>query len=346
MSREGAANWPAWQALIWGQLVDKQYDHAFKRLAEFAGIVQQAEKPDEISETQRSTALWIGQILESVVRCDDSKKLRDLVDDPESRLREVLGEVLANSLEDGREVIRERENESAGGSDEAQGTLEQTRNRRKQEQAAALDKDLAGVKKSKESAAKTADEWKTWLDDALAKFDKQLDQLERSYRDLDKQATASMEAYTNTGRAVTAYSISPLPGMNLLELRNQMETYRMQYNLTAGRMSEVSQQAAQTVEQRTAAVDRYQEATGQIVQKNAQLDKWSSRMNDKKKKLVAKKPAAKTGPVDKPTPADKKQQRALRIFLPLDMEGQRDRLLDTFKSPEKAASDRTDAAGK
>lgn len=344
VKRGDAPWWPAWQALIWAQFVDKRYDQGFKTLEEFAGIVGQAEKPGEVSDKQRDAARWIGQFFESLLRCDELKKLREQVVGHEPSLREALGDELAESLEVGREAIREREVESGRGSDATYDSLEQTRKRRKQESADALDKNLEEAKKTKETAKKTTDEWKKWITDTLPKFDKQLAQLERNYQDLEKQATACQESYVNTGRLLTSFTISqPPPGTDVVQMRTQMEAARLQYNVLIGRMSDLSQQATLTIQQRAQAIEEYETATGDLVQKNAKLDKWTSRLNDKKQKLAAQKPGARAG---NKAHAEKNSHLSLKTFFPLDLEGQRDRLMASFGRLGEAGSDRAAGGGK
>jgi uncharacterized phage infection (PIP) family protein YhgE len=328
-----AANWPARQTLIWCQFVDKQYERGFESLDDFAARVKEAEKPDEPSEAQRSAALWIGQLLESLVRCDESKKLRDQVSESETRLAERLGSELSESFEAGREMVRERDAELGRYAEAASAESEKTKNRRKQEESEKLDKKADGIKETREIAARSAEEWKKSLDDALKKAEKQLGKLESDYQDLERQAAAHMEAYTNTGQLYTRYLIATPPGANLLEVRSQMESYRTQYNWTISRMSAVAQQATATMQERARAIADYEQATGQLVNENSKLDKWSARLNDQKKKLVEKAPPAKSGKAAKGTrPAlpEKKPPITLRTFLPFNLEHERDRLLESF----------------
>jgi hypothetical protein len=328
-----AANWPAWQALIWCQFVDKQYERGFQSLDHFAARVKEAARPDEPSEAQRSAALWIGQLLESLVRCDESKKLRDQVGEQEVLLMERLGSELSESVEAGREMIRERDAELGREAEAASAETEKSKKRRKQDESDKLEKKADGIKETRENAARSAEEWKKGLDDALSKSEKQLGKLESDYQDLERQAAAHMEAYTNTGQLYTRYLIATPPGANLLEVRNQMETYRSQYNWTISRMSAVAQQATVTMQERARAITDYEQATGQLVKENAKLDKWSARLNDQKKKLVEKAPAARPGKAAKGTRTaapEKKPPASLRTFLLFNLEHERDRLLASF----------------
>src|SRR4029453_17892969 len=101
-------------------------------------------------------------------------------------LLETFGDELSEEVEAGREAIRDREfalEQAAGG---ARQIADKERERRKQDKFSKIDKDLEGLGKAKEDAQKSAEEWKEWLDDTLAKADKQLGLLERDYKFLEQ----------------------------------------------------------------------------------------------------------------------------------------------------------------
>jgi hypothetical protein len=351
---EGPAGWRAWQALIWSRFVARENDEGFKDLDEFAAVVKKAGPSDGTSPEQRDAARWMGQLLESLVRCNESKKFREQVSDHEARLTEALGSELSEAVESGREFIRDREIELGREAEAASAEAAQSKKRRKQEEADSIAKKTTGIKETKENNAKSAEDWKKFLDETLEKTEKQLTKLETDYQDLDRQAATHMEAYNRSGQLFTRYLIAAPPGTNMLDLRNEMESYRAQYNATIARMSAVLAQATQIVEQRTQVTADYQKATGDIVKENAKLDKWSARLKDQKQKLEDDQPAgkvakgakaAKAKPA-KPAPADKKQQFTLKTFLPLDLERERDRLLESYAASKSGGEVEESHSGK
>jgi hypothetical protein len=281
----------------------------------------------------------MGQLIESLVRCDESKKFRELVSEREARLLEVLGSELSESVASGRELIRDREIELGREADAASAEAAQAKKRRKQDEADKIARKTTGIKETKENNAKSTEEWKKFLDETLEKTEKQLTKLETEFQDLDRQAATHMEAYTRSGQLYTRYIIAAPPGTNMLALRMEMEGYRAQYNATIAKMSAVLEQANQIVQQRSQVTADYQKATGDIVKENAKLDKWSSRLKDQKQKLVDDKPAVKgakaaKAKAAKPAPADKKQQFTLKTFLPLNLEHERDWILKSYMTPK------------
>ncbi len=341
--RSGAPYWPAWQAAIWSHLVDKQYEPGLKELVEFAEMVQNAEPPDDVSEAQRDAARWTGQVLEALTLTADSKKVHDLLAVYQMKVLKAFDDELAESLEAGRESVRDRAlalEEAAGA---ARNLADGKKERRKQEKTARLDKDLAGLGKAKQTTAKTAEEWKAWLDDLLARSDKQLGLLERDYRFLEQRAQSLTQSMILMGQEITALelalanqhpraanSIARQNGqMQLMQRQNQMLGYQMEYNDTLGRQQQIAEQANLAMHDRADAVKRYEAETGQLVSKNADLDKWTARLNGEKKKLTVQKPAAAAG---KKGAADKNQEFSLKSSVPLDFDIERDRLLASFAS--------------
>jgi len=214
---------------------------------------------------------------------------------------------------------------------------------RDQDKSEKIEKDLEGADKEKEDAKKSEAEWKKWLDDFLAGSDKQLGQLEKDYTFLDQRSQSLLQSYTLAGTQLTALQLSMNPqtlkNLNaqavnnlqeqLLACQNQMLGYQVEYNLTLGKMSDVSERGAQAMQLRAQGIKRYEAATGQLVKKKADLDKWTARMKTEKKKLTTQKQVAKKGV------AEKKQPLSLKTVMPLNLEQERDHLLASFSSTAK-----------
>jgi hypothetical protein len=347
--------WPAWQAAIWGHIVDKQYETGLKKLDEYAAVVQAAEKPDEISEAQREAARWIGQLIEALSRCADSKRIHDLLAAHQVQLLETFGDELSESVEAGRESIRDREFTLEQAAGTARQIADKEKERRKQDKSSKIDKDLEGLGKAKDDARKSAEEWKEWLDDTLAKADKQLGLLERDYKFLEQRAQSLMQSITLVGREITVLNLGistmnprttdPFTAQNvqfqLQQRQNQMFGYQLDYNATVGRMSDVAQQGNALAQQRSEAIERYEKETGQLVKKNADLAKWTARLKDEKQKLTVQKPAAKGG---KKAAGDKKQAFTLKNYLPLEFDVEKERVLTSLAPPPKDDEDGGKAA--
>ncbi|MBI3864427.1 MAG: tetratricopeptide repeat protein [Planctomycetia bacterium] len=349
VERDGNRFWPAWQALIWSQLSEKRYEQGLKQLVEFAGIVRQAEQADEISEAQREAARWIGQIVVAVSFADDSKRSDEVLAVHINEVLNAIGDDLWDELENGRDAITAREFAIGQSLGKARQNAEKNERVRKDRKNAQLEKGIEGAGKAKEDNEKSKEEWKTWLDDTLAGADKELGRLERDYKFLDQRAQSLQQSITLAGQELTAMELlissvnprtaNPLAMQNsqqqYLQRQNQYLSYQLDYNATVGRMSEVAQAGAQTTQQRADAVRRYERETGELVKKNAGLDRWAARLKNEKQKLAVQKPAGK-GP--KAAAADKKVQPSFKTIFPLDFAQERERLLASFSPPSKPAN--------
>jgi hypothetical protein len=358
LNHDDGRHWPAWQATIWAYLVDKQYEVGLKKLDEYATAVEAAEQPDEVSEAQRDAARWIGQLIEALSRCADTQKQHDLIAAHQVHLLDTFGDELSDAVDAGRDAIRDREftlEQSAGA---ARQVADREKERRRKDKTARLEKDLEGAGKAKEDAKKSAEEWKTWLDDNLAKADKHLGLLERDYKFLDQRAQSLNQSITLVGREITALEfglnrIDPVRNANpfvsqnalfqLQQRQNQMFGYQLDYNATVARQQQVAQQGAQANQERADIINRYETATGQLVKKNADLDRWTDRLKNEKQKLTVQKPAPIGG---RKAPADKKQTISLKTMLPLDFDVEKERVLASFAHPQKDDEEKVNVGGK
>ncbi len=344
--------WPAWQAAIWVHFLDKQYEAGLVRLTEYARIVQAAEKPNEVSEAQRHAARWIGQFIEALAVCTDSGKLHDLIARHEEQLLDAFGDELSEEVEAGRESTREREfalEEAAG---TARQAADRQKKRRTQEKESKLEKDIEGVGKARDDDKKNAEEWKQWLDETLTKTDKQLGLLERDYTFLQQRAQSLMQSITLAGPELTALNVQSTlerfpwrrPGLTDFQQRqNQMFGYQLDYNATIGRMQAVAQQGNFVAEQRAEAVLRYQTATGQLVQKDAGLDKWATRLKNEKQKLTVQKPSAQA---NNRAPAARKHEFSLKSYVPLDFDVEKRHVLASFSLLANVKGEASEPIGK
>jgi hypothetical protein len=339
LSRDGAAYWPAWQAAIWAHLADKQYEQGLKRLIEFAAIVKNAEPPDEISEAQREAARWVGQILEVLAQVPESRKFDDHLAKYQVKVLNVLGDQLSESLEEGRELIRDRRFELDHAAGIARRAADRKKALRHQYQSEQLEKGFKGAEQERDSVKKTEDEWEKELDEMLEVSEKQLKRLDRDYQFLEKKSQSIMQSYTLAGTQLTALNlnihpatsrnVSPQATFNLqqqiIATENQMLGYQQEYEETQGRMALVAQRGQQILRMRADAITRYQDATGDFIKKKADLGKWVARMKAEKQHLAAQLPATKK------TAAEKQQPFSLRSILNFDLEREKMQLLASFE---------------
>jgi hypothetical protein len=343
--------WAAWQAEIWGHFINKQYEPAFAILNEYAKLVAHAEKSDEVSEAQRHAAHWIGHLLGALSLCAELQKVRGLLTTQDAHLQATFAGELLEELEAGRESIHEREAVLDQASIVAQETAERKREHRNRERASKLEKEIERLGKTESDDKKTAAEWKEWLETTLARADRQIGLLERDYQYLERRAESVMQSITLVGQEITALQVgagtfnrppsrnagTPLNPDSDVRLRlGQMLGYQMEYNATIGRMELVVQQGNMLANQRAEVIQRYQNATGELVQKDANLDNWATHLKKSKQKLMVQKPQGKGR---KNPPDGQKQPYSLKVYLPLDLMVEKAHVLATFAPPAESPRD-------
>lgn len=340
VKQPGSPFWPAWQASIWSTIADKQYDAGLKRLDEFVVMVARPVESDGASQEQRDAAVWIGQLLEALDRIVETAKTRERIAQSEEHIRKVFSDEMHDAVNAGREAVRDRYEQATGQAALREETQAKKQERDLQDQNAKVASDLGNVEKQKENAARTAEEMKKLMEEQVGKLDKQLGELERDYQFLEKRAESVQRSYLLAGREVTALQLQS-PGASgttrtaaggtqtrlqqqLQQRQNEMAAYELEYNATTFRMGQLAQQARGIVTQRASVIREYEAATGQLVKKNAALDKWSSRLSDKKKKLSTA--TTKAGS----SPPKEIKIRSLAALVPFDLDGEKDRVLKSF----------------
>lgn len=344
VNRKGPAYWPAWQALIWGQLIDRQYDKGLRRLDEFAKLAGTTEEGAEVSDAQRDAARWMGEILEALDLTVAGKKFHDTIVEHDATIREALGDELSEVLDTGRDIVHERDLEFTQKAGQSRDELEKKLARRRKGQKGKFDSDLVDFDKEKENNARSADEWKKWLDETLEKVDKQLGELEKEYQFQQKRAESLQQSILVAGKELTLLNVQlnviggqPLGGgifqmqmgrmqQQAILRQNQLMNYQLEYNATIGRMSQTAQQGQAVHRERGAVVQKYEKATGSLVKKNAELDRWAARVAEKKKKLDVQgvgKPKGARSAADRRIPS-------LKSYVPFDVDAERARVLEAY----------------
>ena len=342
--------WPARQALIWTQFVEKKYEPGFKQLVDFAKRVQAAAPAGKTTEAQHAATRWIGQVLAAASQAETTKRHSELIGGYVDDVFSAIGDELWGSLEEGREIFNEREfvrGQTEGLSKLAAERSEKIRRERK---TAQIDKNLDAAAKAKDDAEKSKEEWKTWIDRELTKSDQELERLEANFKDLEVRGKSLFQSITSTGQEITAMELTlstlnprttpPMVMQNAQQQYSQRQSQllnlQFEYNANLGRMSVVAQAGAQATALRDEKIAQYEKSTGELVKKNAALTKWSDRLSNQKQKMAIKKPGK--GGADKA--ADKKNgPPAFRQMVPFDLQHEKDLIIASLKPPVNESDD-------
>lgn len=333
---------PAWRALIWGRMMSEDYEAGLERLVEYARIMERADSRWPDAETRREGARWIGRVLAALDKLDLSDPQRELLLSQQREIDRLL------TLDRREACLRGR-----GEVDEHYARLTETKvavkknvaaqqkaEKKQEQKSIAAEKKRA--EKKRESLQMTAEQWKKWLEDRVAELEKELGVLEKQYAVLEDRLRSVQrsrllvqqemyelslrESLNSRRRRRSAYATPEQ--IAYAERSRQLLQYNGEYNNTLAQMHRLRQQAARLIAQHRADRQRFEQATGQIAKENAALQKWDRRLKEKEKELL-KQPVGTSAR----TRSIEKRARSFKTYVPLDVEAEKDRLLEALKPP-------------
>jgi hypothetical protein len=332
VTKSGPEYWPGWQALIWSHFIAKDYSSGYLKLRELGRRL--AESKSNLTE-RRLSAEWMGEVIAALQKSVDSVKQRETLIREDEALREILGVELQASFASGKTTVHSLHSLLE---EDVQQTRELELAKQEKERAekeVEVAKNLEASAEKRESLKKSAEDWKKYLDEQLAAFDKQLARLEKDYDFMQKRVvslTASQVQVNAEIALVGQQASNTKPGQfaDALQQRRaalelQLLKYQVDLDQSMGSALMIAQRAQAVAGQRAAAVQQYEKATGQLVQRDANLDKFQDRLKKEGEKL-------KAPPKSKPAPLTNKvkQVRSFRTYVDLDLVLERDRVLDSF----------------
>lgn len=340
---DGPEFWPAWQALVWSHFVAKDYSSGYSRLTELAKRLSRSQ--EDLVEREQ-VAEWIGQVLAALQKSVDTLKQREALLREDELLAEILGPALTPAVSRGKSSVHAMHALMEGDVQQAREIAQAKEEKERAEREKQVAKDLEASAEKRESLKKTAEDAKKYLDQQLAAFDKQLTRLEKDYEFLQKRVMSLTTSQLQIGTEMNLLSqqagvlsnngnggrngnsnaqLAQVYQQRMGALELQQIRYQVEMDQTLASTMAVSQRAQMVVGQRNAAVRQYERATGQLVQQDSAIDKWQDRLKKDGEKLKEQ-PKPKAGAV-----ANKIQQaRSFRTYVDLDLNQERDRLLDTF----------------
>jgi len=329
ITRSHPEYWPAWQGAIWLSFVSRDQSAGLVQLKDLARALQRSKQ--ELPQRE-PVAEWIGQVLAALQKTVETIKQRELLQREDEAIVAVLGDDFRDAVARGRATVHAVH---AALEEDVQLTREQVEEKQARERAereAQVARDLEESAERRENLKKTSEQWKEYLDQRVAECDRQLTRLEKDYDVLQQRVLAlnTVQVQINTELAFLDQQGNDQSNPRAIEQRKAalgVQLLRSQVDLEqslAGAML-VAQRAQATVMQKSQAIQQYEKATGQLVQKDAGLDKWQDRLKKQGEKL-------KTPPKGKATPvANRIQQlRSFRTYVDLDPALERGRLMESF----------------
>jgi hypothetical protein len=166
----------------------------------------------------------------------------------------------------------------------------------------------------------------------LADFDRELGKLEQRFNELAAEGQALSNsiqraqadlAFQQT--VLTGNTKNGTPDPRILARQVYIEQLNESYLLVEQRAQVVRQSGFAVLERRSAAVARYEAATGELVKQSDTLRKWNKILDKKDKNLPNAKPA-KSSTMN----ALESRLRALKTYIELDLEAEKQRILDSY----------------
>lgn len=348
--RPGPGYWPAWQILIRMEIVDKEYDAAFRLIDEFSDRLCREAGSRSVTNADYDAARWLGCTLGTLELLADVVNARPQVTSSLELFRTLFGGRLLAEFESGRESIQVRYDQLIDDTEAKAESVARKKDKERQAETTKVQTTLDAAVKDKEANTRTGIELAKWAEDQLKLLDKQLNELERDYKFLDSQAQSISKSALLLAKEITAIEAqlaltNGAPGGNnpgsapsravvvrsnfdqlLGQRKSQMLKYELEYADTQQRMADVTNQAQGVLRQRNVVVQQYELGSGKLLKKSAALDKWSVRLTEKKKKLAV----SGTGKVKK-VGTDSKA-RSFAAYVPLDLESERMRLMRSLRA--------------
>lgn len=318
----GEPYWPAWQAWTWCAFRDRKQQEGLDRLEQL--VKQLAGHSNE--ETVRDTVHWTGQVLGAVQRTETDAASQSELIEFETRVRELLSDSLEETLDEGLVSLNEIEDRLREESDAEVNLAKNRHTRAANAERAKLDANLNKASQKAQQANRSAEEWKTWLDGEVARFDKQLKSLEKDYNFLVQRKASLEQSISLVGREITALEANRNPMSDPLaqsslnqaigQRRAQMLNYENDHSATSLRILQAATAGKAVVVQKLASIQQYEKATGSIADAKAKADKWSDRLQARKSRIK---------PLRGMTPA--RPAITFVSLVPFDLDASRERLL-------------------
>ena len=334
---------PAWRALIRTSLLLHDADRALRHAETLAVQLADAEIlwPDEACRQQG--AEWLGQVAGYLALAGvDLVEPRPLLRAHEARVRLALGEPRIAAWQRGRDSIHREHQQLLKQRAVARAEITARQEQQHKARAAEIETQKADLDKQGETLQMTSREWQAWLDDVLRRTEKQLGVLQKDYAVLDTAAREISGEILSARGEMAALRLLPDirssdPSGNptasprsfaAAELDGRILRLQVQFNALAAKASTVRAQAQRLLAERTAAVKRFERATGQIARQDATLQRWEKLLE---KSAAKAEPARATETGEYRSLSNRLTQVA--TYFELDLDQERQRLLAEVTTP-------------
>lgn len=368
----------AWEGEIWCRLVAKDLKGAYPLIEAYARLLAN-EMVKLGPETRTAAVIWLGSTLAAFEQTLDVAKAKEIHASQTQLVAGILGETHRAAYEAGRaSVVTPAEGaraagvpvETAGavpsgdvpdagkpdapneeakpdaaagdGTAKSQGTLKA---KREKEDAARVEKSQKKSEQAREGVKKSAEQWKIWYDDSIAKSNTALNDLVRSASGIQSRMAAVQSEYLQVKQQEARLAaLKPKEGSTA---HAELTNLGARAGALAGEgqqltidLANVQRQGAAALQQRMAIVQTYEQATGQLVKQDANLQRIQEKLAEKSgegDKAGAGGKATKASATAK-SGGKKEKLPAFREVAAFDVEGRRNALLQGLGLPVPPAT--------
>jgi hypothetical protein len=281
------AHLPSWRVLLRQRLVHGERDALRAELAELASAAANPTIHWPADGRQQAAGL-LGRVLAFLALPGVEILSAAQLIECEQAVRGRLGTALAAGFNAGKQKLAEDRQQVAAELAERAKQVEASARQRSDSTTQDIQDRREDVADRRDDLRLSAADWKTWIQDQLDKADDDLKKLERDFQTIDlagRQIAALVtRAEIEIGRRQTALDLQGVRGQraamdpillglqqDYLALLSRQQACRQQAALTLA-------QARSVIAGRSAAVLRFERATGEIVQQRARLSQWDKRL--------------------------------------------------------------------
>lgn len=331
---------PAREAHLRTRLLLKDENEVLSALAELARAVQNPNTHWRNQNERSEAANLIGRVMEylslpEVTFIDSAAVARH-----EKLIENRLDAATEKSYRDGRRFTAQKHQDLLGKIEQTRAPAEARHQQDADEKLAEIEQREQTLERQGEDLQLNREEWQAWLDKRLDEADKQLKLLQQDYRVLDTAARSVSARIAEIQVEITRLQVrlnfekrrhrrqSPL-SVALLQRQQELLKYQGQFNLLKQQALGVVSRAGTVLDRRNAAVRRFQQATGDLAQREESLETWLKALQQSALKVSEQAAAQPMG-----IRLLSKRLSLPSTYFAFDFEAEKQRILDSYSVPD------------
>lgn len=313
---------PGRQAVTWTLMLNRKHGDALEAAAALAidlatrAAVADSNGEDPI-ETELAAAAWLGEFLAAARTAARSDTEANSVDSYLTRVESVFEGPLADAFADGRSSFSKRLQKLMAEAEAARERARQRKQRNSEARTEEIKSALENAEAEKADSKLLAGDAKTWFEETTRKIDRELGRLEKDYQFLKSQDQKLVQAILDTNKSMRLAEVQQRAETAAYRaFQGQLQTLERDRSMLAARAFQTTQSGQRLLAAKQVAIQKYEAATGQLVKRSADLERWQQRLSKEQESLADSRPKA---PVSR-------RLKSFRILMPFDPEVARQKL--------------------